>query len=151
MQDMINNSKWLNGPMSYRQNEECWLSDLTNVQNQLSDDDAELKPDVQSRSQTLSHRPNEDFLSSLIQRHSSWEKLKKTIAWLLRFKSWFIVRYSQRSINPSVKMLSVGKLQRAEREIVKHVQRIAFPMARRALQKISSLKYSRQVTTELKN
>ncbi|XP_044167448.1 uncharacterized protein LOC122951507 [Acropora millepora] len=50
VQDMINNSKWLNGPMSYRQNEECWLSDLTNVQNELSDDDPELIPDVQSHS-----------------------------------------------------------------------------------------------------
>ena len=151
VRDMINNSKWLNGPMFLRKNEESWPSDLTNVQNQLSDDDPELKPDVQSHSQTLSHRPNEDFLSSLIQRHSSWEKLKRTVAWLLRFKSWFIARYSQRSKNPSVIMLSVDELQRDERAIVKHVQRIAFPEALRALQMISSLKYSRQVTTELKD
>lgn len=140
MRDMINNSKWLTGPMFLRKNEESWPSDLTNVQNELSDDDPELKPDIQSHSQTLSHRPNEDFLSSLIQRHSSWEKLKRTVAWLLRFKSWFIARYSQRSKNPSVKMLWVDELQRAEREIGKHVQRIAFPEALRALQKISSLK-----------
>ena len=48
-------------------------------------------------------------------------------------------------------MLLVDELQRAEGEIVKHVQRIAFPVVLRALQKINSLKYSRQVTTELKN
>ena len=53
--------------------------------------------------------------------------------------------------NVSVKMLSVDELERAEREIVKHVQRIAVPEVLRALQKISSAKYSRQVTTELKN
>ena len=97
VQDMINNSKWLNGPTFLRKNEESWPSDLTNAQNELSDDDPEVKLDVQSHSQRLAHRPNEDFLSSLIQRHSSWEKLKRTMAWLLRFKSWFITRYIQRS------------------------------------------------------
>ena len=92
VQDMINNSKWLSGQMFLHKNKESWPSNLTNVQNQLSDYDPELKPDVQSHSQTLSHRPNADFLSSLIQHHSSWEKLKRTVAWMLRFKSWFIVR-----------------------------------------------------------
>ena len=47
-------------------------------------------------------------------------------------------------------MLSVDKLQRAEREIVKHVQGFSFPEALRALQKIRSSKYCRQVTAELK-
>jgi len=85
VQDMINNSKWLNGRMFLHKNKESWPSDLTNVQNELSDYDPELKPDVQSHGQTLSHRPNEDFLSSLIQHHSCWEKLKRTVAWMLRF------------------------------------------------------------------
>ena len=49
------------------------------------------------------------------------------MAWLLRFKSWFIARYSQRSKNASVKMLLMDELQRAEGEIVKHVQIIALP------------------------
>ena len=48
--------------MFLRKNEESWPSDLTNVQNELSVDDPELKPNVQSHSQTLSHRENEDFL-----------------------------------------------------------------------------------------
>ena len=72
------------------------------------------------------------------------------MAWLLRFNSWFIARYSQRSKNASVRILSVDELQRAEREIVKHFQRIAFPEALLALRKISSSKYSSQVTGELK-
>ena len=72
------------------------------------------------------------------------------MAWLSRFKSCFITRYSQRSKNTSVKMLSVDELQQAKRKIVKHVQGISFPEAFRALQKISSSKYSRQVTGELK-
>ena len=56
--------------MLLRKNEESWPSDLTNVQNELSDDDLELKPNVQSHSETLSHRKNEDFLPSLIFLHS---------------------------------------------------------------------------------
>ena len=68
VQDMINNSKWLNGPMLLRKNKVSWPRDLKNVENELSDEDPELKPDVQSHNQTLSQRPNEDFLSSLIFR-----------------------------------------------------------------------------------
>ena len=56
--------------MFLRKNEESWPSDLTNVQNELSVDDPELKPNVQSHSQTLSHRENEDFLPSLIFLYS---------------------------------------------------------------------------------
>ena len=137
---MINNSKWLNGRMFLHRNEESWPGDLKIVQNEMSDDDPEVKPDLQSYSRTLAHRANEDFLSSFIQPHSSWEKLKRTVAWLL----------IQRSKNASVKMLSVDKLQRAEREIVKHVQGISFPEALQALQKIRSSKYSHQLTAELK-
>ena len=140
VQDMINNSKWLNGPMFLHRNEESWPGDLKIVQNEMSDDDPEVKPDLQSYSRTLAHRANEDFLSSFIQPHSSWEKLKRTVAWLL----------IQRSKNASVKMLSVDKLQRAEREIVKHEQGISFPEALQALQKIPSSKYSHQLTAELK-
>ena len=51
VKDMINNSKWLNGPMLLRKKEESWPSNLTNVQNELSVDDPELKLDVQSHSQ----------------------------------------------------------------------------------------------------
>ncbi|XP_044172364.1 uncharacterized protein LOC122956752 [Acropora millepora] len=68
VQDMINNSKWLNGPMLLRKNKVSWPRDFKNVENELSDEDPELKPDVQSHNQTLSQRPNEDFLSSLIFR-----------------------------------------------------------------------------------
>ena len=146
MQDMINNGKWLNGPMFLHRNEESWPRDLKNVQNEMSDADPEVKPDLQSYSRTLAHRANEDFLSSFIQPHSSWEKLKRTVAWLLRLNSCFIIG----SKNASVKMLSVDKIQRAEREIVKHVQGISFPEALQALQKISSSKYSHQLTAELK-
>ena len=74
VQDMINNSKWLNGPMLLRKNKESWPRDLTNVENELSDEDPELKPDVQSHNQTLSQRPNEDFLSSLIFRGKNWRE-----------------------------------------------------------------------------
>ena len=51
VKDMINNSKWFNGPMLLRKKEESWPSNLTNVQNELSLNDPELKLDVQSHSQ----------------------------------------------------------------------------------------------------
>ena len=80
------------------------------------------------------------------------------MAWLLRFKSWFIEKYARSSVNTKVQkslqsgpLLSVDKVQRAEREVVGHVQRLSFPEVIQAMQKIRSLMPSHQLTSELKN
>jgi hypothetical protein len=80
------------------------------------------------------------------------------VAWLLRFKTWFIERYRGGSINLRSQccvekgpVLSMEGVQFAEREVIKYVQRLSFPDVIRAMQRISSSKPSCQVTSELKN
>jgi len=92
------------------------------------------------------------------ERYSSWDRLRRAVAWLLRFRTWFIERYHRSSINFKPQWclergspLSVEKVQHAEREVIKHVQRLLFPDVIKAMQKISSSKSSRQVTSKLKN
>ena len=121
-----------------------------NFQQELSGNDSELKWVMHSHSQTLTRRPNEDFLSSLFRGYSSWERLKRAVAWFLRFKSWFVGRYSQRSTHVRSKSLTVDEVQTFEREITKYVQRISFPEVLLSLQRISSLPHLRQVSAELK-
>ena len=93
-----------------------------------------------------------------MERYSSWERLRRVVAWLLRFKSWFIEKYCRSSVNTKVQkssqsgpLLPVDEVQRAEREVVRHVQRLSFPEVIQAMQRIRSLKPSRQLTSELKN
>ena len=99
VEEMSANSKWLNGPPFFRKEEEFWPHDPTVHQPELSEDDPEIKRDTQSHSQLLIHRRSEDVLSSLTERYSSWERLKRAIAWLLKFRTWFIARYRQSASN----------------------------------------------------
>ena len=156
VEEMCANSKWLNGPQFLTRKDEFWPRDPTLHEPELSDDDPEIKR-AQSNSQSSSGHQSGDVLSSLIERHSSWERLKRAVAWLHRFRTWFIERYSRSPISSKVKnsanrrILSVDEMKEAEREIIKHTQRISFPEVIQALQRIGSLQHSRQATSELKN
>ena len=156
VEEMCANSKWLNGPQFLTRRDEFWPRDPTLHEPELSDDDPEIKR-AQSNSQSSSGHQSGDVLSSLIERHSSWERLKRAVAWLHRFRTWFIERYSRRPISSKVKssvnrrVLSVDEMKEAEKEIIKHTQRISFPEVIQALQRIGSSQHSRQATSELKN
>ena len=133
-----------------------WPRDPTLHEPELSDDYPEIKR-AQSNSQSSSRHQTEDVLSSLIERHSSWERLNRAVAWLHRFRTWFIERYRRSPISSKVKssanrrILSVDEMKEAEREIIKHTQRISFLEVIQALQRIGSLQHSCQATSELKN
>ena len=144
VEEMCANSKWLNGPQFLTRRDEFWPRDPTLHEPELSDDDPEIKR-AQSNSQSSSGHQSGDVLSSLIERHSSWERLKRAVAWLHRFRTWFIERYSRRPLSSKVKssvnrrVLSVDEMKEAEKEIIKHTQRISFPEVIQALQRIGSL------------
>ena len=95
-----------------------WPRDPTLHEPELSDDDPEIKR-AQSNSQSSSPHQSEDDLSSLIERHSSWERLKSAVAWSHRFRTWFIERYGQSPISSKVKgsanrrILSVDEMKEA--------------------------------------
>ena len=139
VEEMCANSNWLNGPQFLTKKDEFWPRDPTLHEPELSDDDPEIKR-AQYNSQSSSSHQSEDVLSSLIERHSSWERLRRAVAWLHRFRTWFIENCCR-----------VDEMKEAERAIIKHTQRISFPEVIQALKKIGSLQHSRQATSELKN
>ena len=153
---MCANSKWLRVPQFVAKKDEFWPRDPTLHETELSDDDPEIKR-AQSNNQSSSRHQSEDVLSSLMERHSSWEILKRAVAWLHRFRTWFIERYRRSPISSKAKssgnrrILSADEMKEAEREIIKHTQRISFLEVIQALQRIGSLQHSRQATSELKN
>ena len=150
---MIQNSRWLSGPEFLTKEEHLWLRDPSHHQMELSTDDPEVKRDVQTFIQTAVSQPTEDVITKLFHRFSSWDKLRKAFAWLLRFKIWFIQRHRRLSVNSSLSMsqtpgenLSVSEVQVAKREIFRHVQKLSFSDIVEAFQRVTrSQESSRQV------
>ena len=70
------------------------------------------------------------------------------MAWLLRFVTWFVERYSQSSVHAKPQsslerelLFTVDEVQEADRAIIKQVQRFSFPEVIQALRRISSCQY----------
>ena len=71
-------------------------------------------------------------LVELVQRHSTWNRLRKTVSWLVRFKRWFIASKVNKEDKKEVSSLqtdpiSVLELEQATVDICLIVQQHAFP------------------------
>ena len=64
-------------------------------------------------------------VASFLHYYSNFEKLKRAVAWLLRYKVYFI-KCSRKETFDMVKFLSLRELRNAENEILKFVQRDEF-------------------------
>ena len=68
------------------------------------------------------------LLSDYFLKCSSWLRLKKVVAWLLRYRDNLLkASTSDKSRREVPKFITPEEMERAEREILKHVQEQAFP------------------------
>ena len=67
-------------------------------------------------------------LEPLLCRYSSWESLRKAIAWLVRFKEYLVGLFNKDPDSIPKGSLTVSEVIKAESVIVKAVQRDAFPV-----------------------
>ncbi|KAK2558836.1 hypothetical protein P5673_019053 [Acropora cervicornis] len=81
-----------------------------------------------------SSNPSITTLSDLFQRISSWYRLKKVVAWILRYRSHLLMASKSRVQSVQLKspvkkpsLISVEKMERAEKAILQNVQQTAFP------------------------
>ncbi|XP_078493208.1 uncharacterized protein LOC144748760 [Ciona intestinalis] len=58
----------------------------------------------------------------LMTRYSSLHRLKRTTAWLLRFKDYIVARHKKEEMKTTSHLLTVTELKRAETELLKYVQ-----------------------------
>lgn len=80
----------------------------------------------------------EDVLQSLLSRYSSLYKLQTSVAWLLRFKDQLRTRINKLPTEKYAKgYLIVKEFASATKEVVKVIQREAFPKERVILQRIA--------------
>ena len=115
--------EWLTGPEFLWHDESTWPAQPTFLP-ELPINDPEVKKEA--RVHVVTH---EGITDSLIRRYSSWYRLQKAIAWILRFKQYICYKYSHSklTIAPTTGPLSVKEIDNATREVVKNVQRHSFP------------------------
>ena len=98
----------------------------TEALSDISEEDPEVKKEVKVCVSSLNKQSSS--LSDYFQKCSSWLRLKKIVAWLLRYRENLL---NARKINKSnlevSEYITLEEMGRAETEILKHVQRKAFP------------------------
>ena len=124
---------WLDGPGFLKEEESKWPSLQLEIPS-LCDDDLELK----RRKSEIHTVVQEDVLQSLLSRYSSLYKLQTSVAWLLRFKDHLRARIKKLPTEKYPKgCLTVKEIASATKEIVKFIQREAFPKELVILQRIA--------------
>ena len=122
---MLKNNRWLSGPEFLSLDEAHWPANIAIPSVTPSD------PEVRRENPIYMKTVKECPLDILIKWYSSWWKLKRGVAWLLRFKELLRKRArkgeSTSSTNESeMKDLTVSELRKAESVILRHVQQAAF-------------------------
>ena len=105
---------------------------LTDSSLTIPSGDPEVK--VHATSLATSSNPSISTLSDLFQRISSWYRLKKVVAWILRYRSHLLIASKSRVQSVQLKspvkrpsLISVEEMERAEKAILQNVQQTAFP------------------------
>ena len=81
---LINSDRWLHGPEFLRKEEHDWPKSV--FMEDLSEDDVEVKKIVQTHSVQINS--SNGMTKHVFSKFSDWTVLKKSVAWLLRYKSW---------------------------------------------------------------
>ena len=127
--ELLINERWKQGPAFLKQAEQSWPQRPVNL-GEIPDNDPEVKKRVEIFTSKASATC--DFIGKAIERISSWSRLKKIVAWVLRYKN-LLRRQSQRHKTKSdvikhqfgdsiITPLSISEVNEAENEIIKYVQ-----------------------------
>ena len=92
----------------------------------VSEEDPEVKRQVKACVSSLDK--SRSSVLDYFQKCSSWLRLKKVVAWLFSYRENLLkASKSDKSKRDASKYVTLEEMERAEREIPKHVQRRAFP------------------------
>ena len=149
---MLKNKRWIRGPEFLWKSEDAWPSQQCSVSMVAEDD-----PEVKRASQVLSTKAEAgSTLGQFFGRFSQWRRLKKFVAWILRYRA-NLRRAVERSksgplpLNKAARLepITVEEMNKAEREILIHVQKESF-MEEIATLKVASVIVERAGTTKAK-
>ena len=129
-EEFIRNERWMNGPAFLWEKEDQWPKQ-PDLSREVKEDDPEIKKE--RKSFAAASNVGSDLLDQMVQSCSSWYRLKKMMAWILRYRS-NLLRVSRRRKEDEAKVLisekpspiSVDEIRSAEIEILKYVQKQSF-------------------------
>lgn len=129
--ESLDEVRWIKGPSFLWQPESTWPKRPNNTI-KIQDDDLELKREVTACATQV--KTHDEVFTKIFERFSSWMRLKKFIAWMLRLKENLrkasSTRREQGAVITSSKKpvpITVDELDAAEKAIFKIVQNSAFP------------------------
>ncbi len=154
---LMNNHSWIQGPSFLKESEDLWPE--TPQQEEIKEDDMEVKRSVTTN--LIHTAESTEPVNKLIQYYSSWYKLKKAVAWILKLKETLMqIRKRRKELlvkdshsqtdeerQQAIKQIqayktTVGKgaltvedLKRAEHEIIRFCQKQSFQDETSSLQK----------------
>jgi len=101
---------WFRGPEFLRQAEEYWPARPVDMP-PVDDDDPEIK--TVKHVNVITPHVN-DSISTFIQHYSTWKRLTKATAWMIRFKQYIMWKLSGKGSHPhpSCSFLSVKETMR---------------------------------------
>ena len=111
--DLLEDDMWLHGPEFLKMEADKWPQRVE-VPDLLNSDKEVKKCNVSVEKQ------ESRGVDELLQRFSSWFKLKKCVAWLRKFIVWI----KNKSVNRTI---TVQEMSEAETAVLKYVQRSSYP------------------------
>ena len=123
--------RWVNGPSFLTQPKETWPKQPDDLCN-LPEDQPEIKKTiVHACAATTTTNPTHSELNNVFNRFCSWIRLKKAIAWILRYKTNLRKSVQKRKLNDEskcqqptigVEPIRTDEMMKAEHEIIKYIQ-----------------------------
>ena len=137
---LLNCERWLTGPEFLWMPEQDWPQNPSSF-GSISCEDPEVKPDVKTSMASMSESVFP--LVEYFQQISSWHRLKKSVAWFLRYRDILRRLTRRRKVgqstefipNKDLQFITVEEMKIAELAILKNVQRHHFPEEFKSLEK----------------
>ena len=127
MQDLMHNNRWLHRPE--------FLS-RQRIESQVEPSEVNLEgdPEVKRDVTVTTTEVKRDTVKDLIDKYSSWSKLKHGLAWLLRYRKYLLAKARGQEPACTDKRLSVQELKDTETSVIRYVQSQEYGDKMRSLQ-----------------
>ena len=120
--DIVQNRRWISGLSFLHDDESKWPASQS--VDDMSGDDLEVKKPIHLAAEVylVEADATEPATDTLIEGYSSWYRLKRGVAMMLRVKRWLLSRVRKLPTNDIRSVLCADELRTAEREIIRYVQ-----------------------------